>query len=60
MKILVMSDSHGAARTLRAVLEKHRDADLVIHLGDGEREMAAILRFWRSCTTSRATATAVP
>ena len=44
MKILVMSDSHGAARTLRAVLEKHRDADLVIHLGDGEREMAAILR----------------
>lgn len=44
MKIVVMSDSHGAASVLRSVIEKHEDADMFIHLGDGEREMHTILR----------------
>ncbi|MBR4101114.1 MAG: metallophosphoesterase [Oscillospiraceae bacterium] len=43
MKIIVMSDSHGDRRKVEAILAKHADADLFIHLGDGEREMHALL-----------------
>lgn len=43
MKIIVMSDSHGDRRRVEAVLSKHADADLFIHLGDGEREMHMLM-----------------
>lgn len=39
MKIIVMSDSHGVRETVEMVLQKQPDADMYIHLGDGEREM---------------------
>lgn len=39
MKIVVMSDSHGVRQTVEMVLQKQPDADMYIHLGDGEREM---------------------
>lgn len=34
MKVLVIADIHGNAEALRAVLEKERDADTVVFLGD--------------------------
>ncbi len=43
MKIIVLSDSHGNYTVLRQTIEKHADADLFIHLGDGEREMNTLL-----------------
>lgn len=39
MKILVLSDSHGFTDMLEAILRKERDADIVIHLGDGGADM---------------------
>ncbi len=43
MKIVVMSDSHGDRRNVEKILSKHDDAAMFIHLGDGEREMHALL-----------------
>ena len=43
MKILVMSDSHGASPAVERVLRMHEDADMIVHLGDGEREMSRLL-----------------
>ena len=40
MRLLVLSDSHGLVRPLRAVLALHPEADLIVHLGDGERDLA--------------------
>lgn len=34
MKILIVSDTHGNCKHLELVLEKHRDIELLIHLGD--------------------------
>lgn len=34
-KALILSDTHGRSRLLAAVLERHRDADYLFHLGDG-------------------------
>lgn len=43
MRILVLSDSHGALGNLRRVmLAEAAKADLVIHLGDGESDMARV------------------
>lgn len=39
MKILVLSDSHGFTDMLEAILRKERDADIIIHLGDGGADM---------------------
>lgn len=36
MKIVVVSDSHGLIEPLKAVKEKHKDADAFIHCGDSE------------------------
>ncbi len=44
MKLIVMSDSHGNLKAVQRILELHEDADLFIHLGDGEREMNALLQ----------------
>ena len=38
MRILVISDSHGAFMEFREVIEKHNDISLIIFLGDGKRE----------------------
>ena len=35
MQIIVMSDSHHNSTVLQTVIERHRDADLFLHLGDG-------------------------
>lgn len=38
MRILVVSDTHGDIRNLEAVVRKHRDAEVIIHCGDGVDE----------------------
>lgn len=38
MKIVVVSDSHGSAENLRKVILNNSNADIFVHLGDGERE----------------------
>ncbi len=38
MRILVVSDTHGDLRNFEEVLRKHRDAEVVIHCGDGADE----------------------
>jgi putative phosphoesterase len=42
MKILVISDSHGAENTFIDVLEKQKDADALFFLGDGERDFESV------------------
>lgn len=43
MKIVVVSDTHGAFFKLKAIVDKHlRDADMFIHLGDGSKEFEEI------------------
>lgn len=39
MKIIVISDTHGDYTNLWHVTDLHKDADMFIHLGDGEREL---------------------
>lgn len=39
MKILVLSDSHGKEEYLYTTVYEHLDSDVIIHLGDGERDM---------------------
>ena len=38
MKILVVSDTHRKYSKLKEVIDRNRDADLIIHLGDGLSE----------------------
>ena len=40
MRILVVSDSHGAVHRLREVLALHPEASVLIHLGDGAQDPA--------------------
>ena len=42
MKIIVMSDSHGASFLVQRVVKLHNDADLFVFLGDGERDLPAV------------------
>lgn len=39
MRILVFSDSHGIWGAMRSAIENHPEADMIIHLGDGERDI---------------------
>ncbi len=39
MKVLVMSDSHGDKNLVNKIICENLDARLIIHLGDGERDM---------------------
>lgn len=39
MRILVFSDSHGSTACMREALFDHPEADMIIHLGDGERDL---------------------
>ncbi|MCQ2434156.1 MAG: YfcE family phosphodiesterase [Oscillospiraceae bacterium] len=43
MQILVLSDSHGRTDILSRILLLHPDADLIIHCGDGEKELDSFL-----------------
>lgn len=42
MNIVVVSDTHGKFDVLFDIVAKNQKADLVIHLGDGEREYADV------------------
>lgn len=42
MRILVFSDSHGSDKTLCDAMLLHKDAEMIIHLGDGERDFEAL------------------
>ncbi|MBR6681939.1 MAG: metallophosphoesterase [Clostridia bacterium] len=42
MKILVFSDSHERPRNMIKALEMHKDADCIIHLGDGIKDLDAL------------------
>ena len=42
MKILVVSDTHGDALSLRRAVEKIYDAEVVIHCGDGAAEFESL------------------
>ncbi len=46
MRIVVVSDSHRNFFALQKVLEKHPEADMVIHLGDGEAEFEDIQQLY--------------
>ena len=39
MRIIVFSDSHGSTGCMRAALLDHPEADMIIHLGDGEHDL---------------------
>ncbi len=39
MRILIVSDSHGDVFALRCAIEAQPGARMIIHLGDGERDM---------------------
>lgn len=43
MKIIVFSDSHGRYETLEKVYQMHPNADLYLHLGDGERDFDKLI-----------------
>lgn len=42
MKALIVSDTHRDFAKLKTVMEKNTDADLIVHLGDGENEFKDI------------------
>lgn len=44
MKIVVVADTHKNYKDYKAVIEKNDDADLYIHLGDGEHEFLDVAR----------------
>ena len=45
MRILVISDSHGDAASVERALLRHRDADWLIHLGDGYDDLDTLERY---------------
>lgn len=42
MRILVFSDSHGSTGKMRDAIMLHPEADMIVHLGDCERDVQAI------------------
>ena len=42
MRLLVLSDSHGNTYNLRQAILSHPEADRIIFLGDGERDIDAV------------------
>lgn len=42
MRILVLSDSHRISQRVREAYELIEDVSMIIHLGDGERDMAVL------------------
>lgn len=46
MRIVVMSDSHGNYSAVEKIVRRNLDADMFLHLGDGEEDVdKVILRF---------------
>lgn len=45
MRIIVFSDSHGSTACMREALLDHPEADMIIHLGDGERDLEKLSEF---------------
>ena len=39
MKLLILSDTHGNTKNLFDVIKTENDASLIIHLGDGEKDV---------------------
>ena len=39
MKVLILSDSHGMTSRLEEILEKEKNADIILHLGDGGKDL---------------------
>lgn len=50
MKVLVLSDSHGYVKHLRAALQRESDCKLVFFLGDGLRDIAQVRAAFPECT----------
>lgn len=46
MRILVVSDTHGNFKTLDFCVKQNLDADIIIHLGDGEYEINKIISMY--------------
>lgn len=46
MRILVMSDCHGAQGTMEKVLQKHGDIKKVFFLGDGVTQVEEVMHFF--------------
>ena len=44
MRIIVISDTHQYYRNIETIISQNLDADMFIHLGDGESESALLLR----------------
>ena len=44
MKIIVVSDTNKDYKKYKSVVEKNLDADMIIHLGDGEHEFADVAK----------------
>ncbi len=42
IRIVAVSDSHGDRRTLYRILDRHREANAVVHLGDGYADAVAL------------------
>ncbi len=42
-KLLILSDSHGSVESVRRVLAAENDADALIYLGDGLRDLELVL-----------------
>lgn len=42
MRILVLSDSHSDVYSLRTAIKNHSSAEVVIFLGDGERDLSQV------------------
>ena len=42
MKIVVVADTHKEYQKYKSIVEKNPDADIFIHLGDGEHEFADV------------------
>ncbi|MBP1560617.1 MAG: metallophosphoesterase [Oscillospiraceae bacterium] len=40
MRIIVMSDSHGQSVQVEKIIRANPEADMFVHLGDGEREIS--------------------
>lgn len=43
MRIIVMSDSHNNSSAIEKIVQIHHGADLFIHLGDGEKDVNAVI-----------------
>lgn len=44
MKVLIVSDTHRSLKNLKIVLGREKPVDMLIHLGDVERQMADVMQ----------------